>query len=117
MSTMFFELEQNLTLLFSDRTTPKALWVNKCAIKAKKASGSYKKYAAAIYSAIGINSKNHYATLSKWVEKKRKKFGRQLVNSEFLLRNKNIEGFHYSKVRALKQHLKCYPAVQDHENL
>lgn len=28
-----------------------------------------------------------------------------------------IEAFHYSKVRALKQHFKCYPAVQDHETL
>lgn len=97
--------------------TPSALWVNKCAIKAKKASVSYNKYADAIYSAKGINSKNHHTTLSKWVEKKRRKFGRQLVSSEFLLRKKNIEGFHYSKVRALKQHLKRYPAVQDHENL
>lgn len=25
--------------------------------------------------------------------------------------------FYYSKVRGLKQHFKCYPAVQDHENL
>lgn len=28
---------------------------------------------------------------------------------------KKPEAFHYSKVRALKQHFKCYPAVQDHE--
>lgn len=49
--------------------------------------------------------------------KKRKKFGVQLVKSEFLLGKKNVEGFNYSKVRTLKQHLKCYPAVQDHENL
>lgn len=73
---------------------------------------------AAIYSAIGINSKKSLTYIVKVSGKeKKKKFGRQLVNSEFLLRKKNIEGFHYSKVRALKQHLKCYPAVQDHENL
>lgn len=32
-------------------------------------------------------------------------------------KREKIEVFHYSKVKALKQHFKCYPAVQDHENL
>ena len=40
---------------------------------------------------------------------------RQSMNSHHLLK-KNV-AFHYSKVRALKQYFKCYPAVQDHENL
>lgn len=35
----FFKFEQNLMPLFSDSNTPKALWVNKCAINAKKSSG------------------------------------------------------------------------------
>lgn len=77
-----------------------------------------KKEAAAIYSAKVINSNNYHPTLqSNNGKEKKKKFGGQSVKSEFLPRKKNIEGFHYSKVRALKQHLKCYPAVQDHENL
>lgn len=104
-------------LLFSDKKAPKALWVNKCATKAKKAFVSYKKKeAAAIYSAKVINSNNYHPTLQS-ERKRKKKFGGQSLKSEFLPRKKNIEGFHYSKVRALKQHLKCYPAVQDHENL
>lgn len=41
------------------------------------------------------------------------------VNSHSLKKRKGkiVGAFYYSKVRALKQHLKCYPAVQDHENL
>jgi hypothetical protein len=40
------------------------------------------------------------------------------MNSQPEIKKRKIIGaFYYSKVRALKQHLKCYPAVQDHENL
>lgn len=46
-----------------------------------------------------------------------KKFCYGQAVSELPLPSEKTEAFHYSKVRALKQHFKCYPAVQDHENL
>lgn len=51
---------------------------------------------------------------TKW--KVRKFHCGQAVN-ELPLPSKKVKVFHYSKVKALKQHFKCYPAVQDHENL
>lgn len=78
------ERERNWTVLFSERKAPKALWVNKCATKAKEAFVGYKKKeAAAIYAAKGINSNNYHPTLqSERKRNKKEKFGGQSVKSE-----------------------------------